>query len=233
MRLRSAPVHHPQLAAALKQRPSSCLPLTSKLVLATSQQRIAKLSVGGRSTTPASSPGITRSICPATASPRAGGMASAPAAWAAGEASVTRFGHVRGLRSHNRRAARPSSWPRNAVPAFDVVLRPTRASPSSTASATQPGRAVLAAHHAGLAEAVAYLGPPGGPAWPWRCPACVRPGAAQPGGQGLAAGAAGERRPTARAAGATGVGGPARPGVPGSRANIDCDDPGRGGRGQV
>jgi conjugative relaxase-like TrwC/TraI family protein len=47
---------------------------------------------------------------------------------------------------------------RNAVPAFDVVLRPTK-SVSILYGLADPatGRAVLAAHHAGLAEAVAYL----------------------------------------------------------------------------
>jgi conjugative relaxase-like TrwC/TraI family protein len=47
---------------------------------------------------------------------------------------------------------------RNAVPAFDVVLRPTK-SASILYGLGDPatGRAVLAAHHAGLAEAVAYL----------------------------------------------------------------------------
>jgi conjugative relaxase-like TrwC/TraI family protein len=47
---------------------------------------------------------------------------------------------------------------RNAVPAFDVVLRPTK-SVSILYGLGEPaaGRAVLAAHHAGLAEAVAYL----------------------------------------------------------------------------
>jgi conjugative relaxase-like TrwC/TraI family protein len=46
----------------------------------------------------------------------------------------------------------------NAVPAFDVVLRPTK-SVSILHGLGDPatGRAVLAAHHAGLAEAVAYL----------------------------------------------------------------------------
>jgi conjugative relaxase-like TrwC/TraI family protein len=46
----------------------------------------------------------------------------------------------------------------NAVPAFDVVLRPTK-SVSILFSLGDPatGRAVLSAHHAGLAEAVAYL----------------------------------------------------------------------------
>jgi conjugative relaxase-like TrwC/TraI family protein len=47
---------------------------------------------------------------------------------------------------------------RNAVPAFDVVLRPTK-SVSVLYALGDPatGRAVLDAHHAGLAEAVAYL----------------------------------------------------------------------------
>jgi TrwC relaxase len=47
---------------------------------------------------------------------------------------------------------------RNAVPAFDVVLRPTK-SVSILYGLADPatGRAVLQAHHAGLAEAVGYL----------------------------------------------------------------------------
>jgi conjugative relaxase-like TrwC/TraI family protein len=47
---------------------------------------------------------------------------------------------------------------RHAVPAFDVVLRPTK-SVSILYGLGDPatGRAVLAAHHAGLAEAVGYL----------------------------------------------------------------------------
>jgi conjugative relaxase-like TrwC/TraI family protein len=47
---------------------------------------------------------------------------------------------------------------RNAVPAFDVVLRPTK-SVSILYGLGDPatGQAVLAAHHAGLAEAVGYL----------------------------------------------------------------------------
>ena len=51
---------------------------------------------------------------------------------------------------------RPHS--RNAVPAFDVVLRPTK-SVSILYGLGDPttGRAVLAAHHTGLAEAVGYL----------------------------------------------------------------------------
>ena len=47
---------------------------------------------------------------------------------------------------------------RNAVPAFDVVMQPTK-SVSILYGLGDPatGRAVLAAHHAGLAEAVSYL----------------------------------------------------------------------------
>jgi conjugative relaxase-like TrwC/TraI family protein len=47
---------------------------------------------------------------------------------------------------------------RNAVPAFDVVLRPTK-SVSVLYGLGDPatGRAVLAAHHTGLAEAIGYL----------------------------------------------------------------------------
>jgi conjugative relaxase-like TrwC/TraI family protein len=47
---------------------------------------------------------------------------------------------------------------RNAVPAFDVVLRPTKSvSVLYGLGDAATGRAVLAAHHAGVAEAVAYL----------------------------------------------------------------------------
>jgi conjugative relaxase-like TrwC/TraI family protein len=47
---------------------------------------------------------------------------------------------------------------RNAVPAFDVVLRPTKSvSVLYGLGDAAAGRAVLEAHHAGLAEAVAYL----------------------------------------------------------------------------
>jgi conjugative relaxase-like TrwC/TraI family protein len=47
---------------------------------------------------------------------------------------------------------------RNAVPAFDVVLRPTKSvSILYGLGNSATGRAVLAAHHAGLAEAVSYL----------------------------------------------------------------------------
>jgi conjugative relaxase-like TrwC/TraI family protein len=47
---------------------------------------------------------------------------------------------------------------RNAVPTFDIVLRPTKSvSILYGLGDAATGRAVLAAHHAGLAEAVAYL----------------------------------------------------------------------------
>jgi conjugative relaxase-like TrwC/TraI family protein len=47
---------------------------------------------------------------------------------------------------------------RNAVPAFDVVLRPTKSvSILYGLGDTATGRTVLTAHHVGLAEAVAYL----------------------------------------------------------------------------
>jgi conjugative relaxase-like TrwC/TraI family protein len=47
---------------------------------------------------------------------------------------------------------------RNAVPAFDVILRPTKSVSILYGLAdSATGRAVLAAHHAGLAEAVGYL----------------------------------------------------------------------------
>jgi hypothetical protein len=47
---------------------------------------------------------------------------------------------------------------RNAVPSFDVVLRPTKSVSILYGLGDAPtGRAVLGAHHAGLAEAVGYL----------------------------------------------------------------------------
>jgi TrwC relaxase len=50
---------------------------------------------------------------------------------------------------------------RSAVPAFDVVLRPTkRVSILYGLGDPAIGRAVLAAHHAGLAEAAGYLDEP-------------------------------------------------------------------------
>ena len=68
---------------------------------------------------------------------------------------------------------------RNAVPAFDVVLRPTKSvSVLYGLGDATTGRSVLQAHHAGLAEAVAYLDEHLGPPRPWRRPARVRTGAA-------------------------------------------------------
>ena len=47
---------------------------------------------------------------------------------------------------------------RNAVPGFDVVLRPTKSvSILYGLGDAATGRAVLAAHHAGVTEATAYL----------------------------------------------------------------------------
>jgi conjugative relaxase-like TrwC/TraI family protein len=66
-------------------------------------------------------------------------------------------GHVRGRHpTTGELLGRPHG--RNAVPAFDLVLRPTK-SASILYGLGDPvaGRAVLQAHHAGLAEAVAYL----------------------------------------------------------------------------
>jgi conjugative relaxase-like TrwC/TraI family protein len=55
-----------------------------------------------------------------------------------------------------QRLGRPHG--RNAVPAFDVVLRPTKSvSILYGLGDAATGRAVLAAHHAGLAEAVGYV----------------------------------------------------------------------------
>jgi conjugative relaxase-like TrwC/TraI family protein len=75
-----------------------------------------------------------------------------------GEASVAGFGAMFEGRdpTTGQLLGRPHGG--NAVPAFDVVLRPTK-SVSILYGLGDPttGRAVLQAHHAGLAEAVAYL----------------------------------------------------------------------------
>jgi conjugative relaxase-like TrwC/TraI family protein len=75
-----------------------------------------------------------------------------------GEASVAGFQAM--FEGRDPTTGEPLGRPhgRNAVPAFDVVLRPTK-SVSILYGLGDPetGRAVLAAHHAGLAEAVAYL----------------------------------------------------------------------------
>jgi conjugative relaxase-like TrwC/TraI family protein len=75
-----------------------------------------------------------------------------------GEASVGGFRRMfEGRHPHTGELlGRPHG--RNAIPAFDVVLRPTK-SVSILYGLGDPeaGRAVLDAHHAGVAEAVAYL----------------------------------------------------------------------------
>src|SRR5829696_3795670 len=76
----------------------------------------------------------------------------------AGEASVAGFQAM--FEGHDPTTGELLGRPhgRNAVPAFDVVLRLTK-SVSILYGLGDPaiGRAVLAAHHAGLAEAVGYL----------------------------------------------------------------------------
>jgi conjugative relaxase-like TrwC/TraI family protein len=75
-----------------------------------------------------------------------------------GEASVAGFQAMFEGRDPTTRELLGRPHGRNAVPAFDVVLRPTK-SVSILYGLGDPatGRAVLAAHHAGLAEAVDYL----------------------------------------------------------------------------
>jgi conjugative relaxase-like TrwC/TraI family protein len=75
-----------------------------------------------------------------------------------GEASVAGFQAMFEGRNPTTGELLGRSHGRNAVPAFDVVLRPTK-SVSILYGLGDPviGRAVLQAHHAGLAEAVAYL----------------------------------------------------------------------------
>jgi conjugative relaxase-like TrwC/TraI family protein len=75
-----------------------------------------------------------------------------------GEASVAGFRRMfEGRHPHTSEfLGRPHG--RNAVPAFDVVLRPTKSvSMLHGLGDAATGQAVLAAHHAGIAEAVAYL----------------------------------------------------------------------------
>jgi conjugative relaxase-like TrwC/TraI family protein len=76
----------------------------------------------------------------------------------AGEASVAGFQAMFEGRDPTTGELLGRPYGRNAVPAFDVVLRPTK-SVSVLYGLGDPatGRAVLEAHHAGLAEAVAYL----------------------------------------------------------------------------
>jgi TrwC relaxase len=75
-----------------------------------------------------------------------------------GEASVAEFQAMFDGRDPTTRKLLGRPHGRNAVPAFDVVLRPTK-SVSILYGLGDPatGRAVLEAHHAGLAEAVTYL----------------------------------------------------------------------------
>jgi conjugative relaxase-like TrwC/TraI family protein len=75
-----------------------------------------------------------------------------------GEASVAEFQRMFEGRHPDTGELLGRPHGRTAVPAFDVVLRPTK-SVSILYGLGDPatGRAVLAAHHAGLAEAVAYL----------------------------------------------------------------------------
>jgi conjugative relaxase-like TrwC/TraI family protein len=76
----------------------------------------------------------------------------------AGEASVAGFEAMFEGRDPTTGELLGRPHGRNAVPAFDVVLRPTK-SVSILYGLGDPttGRAVLAAHHAGLVEAVGYL----------------------------------------------------------------------------
>jgi len=75
-----------------------------------------------------------------------------------GEASVAEFEAMFEGRDPTTDELLGRSHGRNAVPAFDVVLRPTK-SVSVLYGLGDPatGRAVLAAHHAGLSEAAGYL----------------------------------------------------------------------------
>jgi conjugative relaxase-like TrwC/TraI family protein len=75
-----------------------------------------------------------------------------------GEASVAEFEAMFEGRDPTTRELLGRPHGRNAVPAFDVVLRPTKSvSVLYGLGDAGTGRAVLAAHHAGLAEAVGYL----------------------------------------------------------------------------
>jgi conjugative relaxase-like TrwC/TraI family protein len=75
-----------------------------------------------------------------------------------GEASVAGFQAMFEGRDPRTGELLGRSHGRNAVPGFDVVLRPTKSvSILYGLGDAATGRAVLRAHHAGLAEAVAYL----------------------------------------------------------------------------
>jgi hypothetical protein len=75
-----------------------------------------------------------------------------------GEASVAGFQRIFEGRHPDSGQLLGRPHGRNAMPAFDVVLRPTK-SVSVLYAVGDPatGRAVLAAHHAGLLETVGYL----------------------------------------------------------------------------
>ena len=195
MRLRSAPVHHPQLAAALKQRPYSCLPLTSKLVLATSQQHVSPSSRWAREEY------YTRELA-GNHEEYLSGHGEVPGRWYGAGASGLGCGRSIGDQVRGRsRAAIPQPASCSAVlmaatpsPPSTWSCAPPRASPSSTASATQPpaGRCwppIMGGRGGRLS------GPPGGPAWPWRCPARVRPGLPSPEARAWRRGRRGERPP--------------------------------------
>ncbi|HYY80089.1 MAG TPA: relaxase domain-containing protein [Actinomycetes bacterium] len=75
-----------------------------------------------------------------------------------GEASTEAFGRVFAGRHPETGQLLGRAHGRHAVPAFDVVLRPTKSvSLLYGLGDRRMGGAVLAAHHAGLAGAVAYL----------------------------------------------------------------------------
>ena len=90
---------------------------------------------------------------------RSGGTAPAPGPWGWRRKSIRGRvpGHVRELRPTTGAPAAPTATQRRAWPP-DMVLRPTK-SVSILYGLGDPatGRAVLEAHHAGLAEAVGYL----------------------------------------------------------------------------
>src|SRR5215213_3007133 len=113
---------------------------------------------GGRSTTSGSWLPTTSSTCLATESPGRWYGAGAASFGLQGEASPAGFQRMFEGRHPDTGELLGHPHGRNAVPAFDVVLRPTK-SVSILYGLGDPatGRSVLAAHHVGLAEAVAYL----------------------------------------------------------------------------
>ena len=118
----------------------------------------------GRSTTPGSWPPTTSSTCPATVSPRAAGTARRQLARAVGRSIAGGFQAMfEGRDPTGGVVSRPHG--RNAVPAFDVVPRPTKSvSVLHVRSVTQRPDERWYWPHAGLAEAVAsFDGHLGGP----------------------------------------------------------------------